>query len=539
MDFCDVNKFASFTGEHGIKSFSAKHIKSLWQTGLLKADFVLTQDELQIEGLSLLGCDQRGKFWYSDDRTSKFSNGLSDLLKELDELPHDVNPYFHPFRYAVFMYLSGVLRPKISPIQEILYSAGSIQMLERWQRWFSEYTSSQEFLDNIKYHEEVVKLCVATEPCTYQLLFSTVRRSVLVSEETQQAQINDYCERLTNHYKQLSLEPVVEASKKLCIAAEILDPNKAVHGILRLTRGEKRIRQIKGKLGGAILLLTMAEMLRRFSEQTFNVKLPEEDELGFGYYPEGVKENIYDANRLYDGNRRSANLFLREWGLDYGVRLRWYVEGDTELGALEWMFSNNHSIELINLRGQVAERGGKGLTFRENLLNDLRAQIFSLVTIDSDVSDNVRVVRKAAENDEICGGFFVSDPNFEEMNFALHELREIIGEIAIENGATVEQKAVFENATNQVKSFSDLLNSARRALPILNQEGKGRKWGARLMRYAWSNRSIPTTSANETKTRPIVEAVLAGLRARSASYLHTRRDYKVDPITGKLVQRNN
>ena len=437
------------------------------------------------------------------------------------------------------MYLSGVLRPKISPIQEILYSAGSIQMLEKWQRWFSEYTSSQEFLDNIKYHEEVVKLCIATEPCTYQLLFSTVRRSMLVSEETQQAQINDYCERLTNHYKQLSLEPVVEASKKLCIAAEILDPNKAVHGILRLTRGEKRIRQIREKLGGAILLLTMVEMLRRFSEQTFNVKLPEEDELGFGYYPQGVKENIYDANRLYDGNRRSANLFLREWGLDYGVRLRWYVEGDTELGALEWMFSNNHSIELINLRGQVAERAGKGLTFRENLLNDLRAQIFSLVTIDSDVSANVRVVRKAAENDEICGGFVVSDPNFEEMNFALPELREIVWNIAVENGATVEQRAVFENATNHAQSFSDLLNSARRALPILNQEGKGRKWGARLMQYAWSHRSLPTTGTDETKTRPIIEAVLAGLRARSSSYLHTRRDNKVDPITGKLVRRDN
>lgn len=537
MDFLNINKLSSFARDQDISLSSSTHLKSLWQVGLLKADFILSSNALHIEGLSLFGKNQQGQHWYSDDRTIKFPNGLSDVLRDLDEFPYKVNPYFHPFRYWILLYLGGVLRPLISSIQELLYSPGSARMLEKWRQEFADYTSSQEFWDTLHYHEEVAKLCIATEPPTYRLLFSRIKRPVWIDEETQQEQLTEYINKLLLHYKELGIERVEEIRKRLCVDAEKLDPNKDVHSILRLTRGEMRIKRVKGKLGGAIYLLTMAEMLRRFTEYTFDCELIEEDELGFGHYPPELKKRDYDSSRLFDRNRRSGNLFLRQWGLDYGVRLRWYIEGETEFGALDWMFADNHSVEMVNLRGQVIQAKGKGLTFRDNLLNDKRAQIFSFVLFDSDVSDNLRVVRKAAENDEICGGFGISSPDFEKMNFTLSELKDIVWMIAIENGAEPDEREIFDNTVQNATSTKEIFDAATSTFPSLAHEGKGYKWGARLMRFAWENQEMVTIKG-ETKTRPIIEWVLAALRAKDADYLYTAKEYMVDPSTGKLIKKN-
>lgn len=537
MDFLDINKLSSFARDQDSSLSSSTHLKSLWQVGLLKADFILSPNALHIEGLSLLGKNQQGQYWYSDDRIIKFPNGLSDVLKNFVELPHEVKPYFHPFRYLILLYLGGLLRPSISSIQELVYSSASAQMLEKWRKWFTEHTSDQEFLDDLRHHEEVAKLCIATEPPTYRLLFSRIKRPVWINEETQQEQLTEYINKLLLHYKELGIDRVEEIRKRLCVAAEKLDPNKDVHSILRLTRGEMRIKRVKGRLGGAIYLLTMAEMLRRFTEYTFDCELTEEDELGFGHYPPELKKRDYDSDRLFDGNRRSGNLFLRQWGLDYGVRLRWYIEGETEFGALDWMFADNHSVEMVNLRGQVIQAKGKGLTFRDNLLNDKRAQIFSFVLFDSDVSDNLCVVRKAAENDEICGGFGISSPDFEKMNFTLPELKDIIWMIAIENGAEPDEREIFDNTVHGATSTKEIFAAATSASLSLAHEGKGYRWGARLMHFAWKNQEM-ITSKGETITRPIIEWVLAALRAKDADYLHTQQGYKVDTITGKLIQRN-
>jgi hypothetical protein len=537
MDFLDINKLASFAKDRGVKLASSNHLKSLWQVGILKADFVLSTNKIEMEGLSLLGKYQSGQYWYSDDREIKFPKGLSDVLKDLVELPHGVKPYFHPFRYLILLYLGGLLRPSISSIQELVYSPASAQMLEKWRKWFTEHTSNQEFLDDLRHHEEVVKLCIATEPPTYRLLFSRIKRPVWIDEETQQEQLTDYINKLLLHYKGLTVEQIEEVRRRLCLTAEKLDPNKDVHSILRLSRGEMRIKKVKGKLGGAMYLLTMAEMLRRFTEYAYGCVLPEEDELGFGHYPPELKKRDYDSNRLFDGNRRSGNLFLRQWGLDYGVRLRWYIEGETEFGALEWMFSDNHSVEMINLRGQVIQGRGKGLTFRDNLLNDKRSQIFSFVLFDSDVSNNLRVVRKAAENDEICGGFGISSPDFEKMNFTLTELKNIVWMIAVENGAEPDEREIFDYTVQGATSTKEIFVAATSTFPSLAHEGKGYKWGARLMCFAWENQGMVTIKG-ETITRPIIEWVLAALRAKDADYLHTQQGYKVDTITGKLIQRD-
>jgi hypothetical protein len=100
----------------------------------------------------------------------------------------------------------------------------------------------------------------------------------------------------------MGVEQLEKMREALCLNAEMLDRNKDVHTLLRLTRGDKRLSQIRGHLVGAMVLLTMAETIRRAAEKAFNTKLKEEDELGFGVLLPGVKESLYGTERPLNGN---------------------------------------------------------------------------------------------------------------------------------------------------------------------------------------------------------------------------------------------
>ena len=56
-----------------------------------------------------------------------------------------------------------------------------------------------------------------------------------------------------------------------------------------------------------------------------------------------MKGEDYGSHRLLGGVRDVANAFARGFGLDYGVRVRWRVEGYTEWGALRGIFRHRFS----------------------------------------------------------------------------------------------------------------------------------------------------------------------------------------------------
>jgi len=94
-------------------------------------------------------------------------------------------------------------------------------------------------------------------------------------------------------------------------------------------------------------------MIRRAAEMAFDIEIPEEDELGSGWDAGSVKPYLYGTQRLNDDYKAKAT-FIRDLGLlDYSVRLRWYVEGPTELGALEYLLEGYNKIDIENLRGDV------------------------------------------------------------------------------------------------------------------------------------------------------------------------------------------
>jgi hypothetical protein len=314
----------------------------------------------------------------------------------------------------------------------------------------------------------------------------------------------------------------------------MLDPNKDVHTLLRLTQGERRLKHIKGDLGGSVCLLIMAEVIRRASEYSFETQLREEDELGFGVIPLGVKEEIYGSERPLDADDNVKNQFIRSLGLDYSPKLRWYVEGETEYYAIESIVGNIRSIELVNLRGQVIEKRNKGVAFRENLRLDHKMHRFSFISIDGDRLDFVRAVRKSAGKDEFCGMFFVASPDFEFQNFSRNELEQIIADLAEEMEVLDFDVDHLRDVVRDSANAKDLLSTIRTDFPKLSQVGKGSGWGIRLMSYAWEHPYI-----SNGKKRQIIQAVESALRSINADYLASNKKYRVDPTTGTPVAREN
>src|SRR5690349_16332098 len=110
--------------------------------------------------------------------------------------------------------------------------------------------------------------------------------------------------------------------------------------------------ELEGYLGEAVFLRTMAEMLRRVSEEAFNTELPEEDELGFGRMSQ-IKKTIYGSSRLLD-NHKAGNEFARWHGLNYKPRVHLYTEGSTEYGALNLFFRiMGIAVPITDLHGLV------------------------------------------------------------------------------------------------------------------------------------------------------------------------------------------
>src|SRR5260370_27407692 len=108
-------------------------------------------------------------------------------------------------------------------------------------------------------------------------------------------------------YHQMGMERLEEIRQELCIAAQTLDSNRWIHTLLCL--GDSKLRlELEDRLGGALLLRTMAEMLRRATEKAFNTELREEYELGFVWVPKDVKEKIYWSNRLLRVHRAARTL---------------------------------------------------------------------------------------------------------------------------------------------------------------------------------------------------------------------------------------
>ena len=161
------------------------------------------------------------------------------------------------------------------------------------------------------------------EPLQLPTIDRRFRYSYFEEEATRQAiqKIRDVAHPLL---RDIGFNWLDELHQALCIDTQMIDDNRDLHTIIRLASSEFRDK-LKNRISGAVLVRTMAEVLRRSCEDVFDKELREEDERGFGLYPETLKQTIYGSHRILDAPDNAKAEFLRQFHLHPTVRCRWYV----------------------------------------------------------------------------------------------------------------------------------------------------------------------------------------------------------------------
>ncbi len=535
-DLLDASGFASLCCDVGVRCGS-DDVLQVWDAGLLRADLVHCADHCRRRGLVRVQLLADGTALYADLRhvRPRPRGWLSVLKRAPETLRLAPAPLFHPFRCLVLAHLWRQFEAGFHPLQFLINARGARRILDIHRERIRAITSGTDFLEGLERLAAIVDTAVAIEPFALPTLRGSVRLSTS-SLQAHQRELRTYWRAASRRLVPLGLETIEAMRREVCIQSELVDHNRSLWTVLRLMSDSHRQR-LQGSLACAVLLRSIAEVLRRGAESAFAIALTEEDEIGFGHYFPGTKEKLYGAERLLDGDRAVVEQFLRAHGLDYGVRVRWYVEGETEFGALSSALERVHSINLVNLRGAVVEKGGKSVAFRDSLRADKHARTFSLVSVDADRQDVVRLVEQADRNGEICGKVFFQQPDFEFANFTLEELQEALRRMARKAG-------VAPSACRRVGPLTRGAGSARELWEVLHKKlgapagfGKGVAWGRTLIELAYERPSAPPSVASSDGRRPVLEAINIALGSVHSDYELTRTKQAEERSAAITVRR--
>lgn len=371
MGLLTTNELARKTGTFGLGlSLRDRDIFRLWRLGLLRADSIHASNRRQRAGLVYRGKDRYSRHLYSDERvlwTRK--SGIIGAAAHSKGESDTVSPHFHPFRYLVLYHLERALKSKLAPSVVL---SGKQQV--RWGYEFElkmvrNWSTSPQFKEAITRWDSVASLVIALEPW-YSAHFSgrlSVPSYLLTEDDVgtdrvvhadhafarlQQEIERHWEERLVPILRSIGRDRLERIHSDLCVDADLLDRNGDVHTLLMLQPAPKRL-ETDGQLGGALYLKTMAEILRRGTEAALGVRLREEAECGVRLVPADLKRQRYGADRILDNDLGVQGRYIREFGLNSGIYLRWYVEGTTEWGAVNSILGHQ-GVDVVNLRGKVA-----------------------------------------------------------------------------------------------------------------------------------------------------------------------------------------
>lgn len=311
----DARRLTRITSERGVRlgGGPGDAIERLWLLAWLKADLVRAADEVDEaallesagDGLVRVGTDPYGRRLYADARASGHGGGEGRVggaakVRMLD----GVAPLFHPFRFHVLHWLEGMLRFNVSPLST-LTTAGPESLSkfnERIAGFKDERYSSASFSAELREFNDRVALTVLAEPPYWGKLFDYITWQAeyepeelglsdhdydeLTNEERKRRARELFDKRMEEHkeairdtFEQMGIDRIEYERRRLCEAADVLESNRALHTLLRVTRGAQSIL-LEDSLGGAMLTKIAAELLRRAAEEIFDTQLPEEDELG-------------------------------------------------------------------------------------------------------------------------------------------------------------------------------------------------------------------------------------------------------------------
>jgi hypothetical protein len=417
----------------------------------------------------------------------------------------------------------------LNPEGLVSLSRGDIERLDHW-------TSGEQCAQRFEHWNRVAELAIVLEPTAYSGVFHSIRWRFPDTENSIEAKLDRRREQIKSLLSGISREKIGKFRQDLCQDAESIDDNKMIHMLLRLMSAHERLK-LRSSLGAAMLLLSMAEIIRRAAEEARGEHFPEEDELGFGQWMDGARMSIYGSERILDAPREVRRDFLTSMGLDYGVKVKSYLEGETELGAMTSAAGDGAGAEFINLRGQVIEKKGKGLGFVESLKTDKKSHVFSIVLLDGDNADNVRAVKKAAKDGNFFGRFFIASPDFEFANFTIEELVDVVLTLAARDGHGAPPRDEILSYVKAAKSGKEFF-AALKSTSLCHIE-KSADWGVAVMAHAIRHPELPQGHRQAGKTRPVIEAARLIINARRAGYVRSLERFEVDPETGEFREKQS
>jgi hypothetical protein len=534
FDLMSASKTVEFANDRKIPLFNPDTVRSLWRVGLLRADLVTSDRPIDVPSLNLITKEDDTYFFCDTRPVPHYSEGLAGSFASVPTDSEDVEIFFHPFRLYVLYHISRVFRVSATATQYLQYPEGLLKIADRHIKFLNEWTASTQCSERFEYWNRTAELAIASEPISYEKIFRTVTLRFPTNMAELRESQHTHAERLKALLAAMTIQEIDEFRGDLCQDAEIVDNNKMAHLVLRLTSSNERMR-LRATLGTSMLLLCMAETIRRATEDLTGRLLREEDEMGFGQWMDGAKKSLYGSDRVLDANHEARRDALASIGLASGVKIKSYLEGETELGALISGSGDGVGAEFINLHGQVVEKRGKGLSFITSLDIDRRSHVFSLVMLDADSTDNVRALKKAAKDGTLFGRFFIAEPDFELANFTTEELAQIARDAALR----AEQEAPTLDAilpyVLQARSGKAFFNGLKQA-GLLGIE-KSSNWGEALMTYAARHQTLPSGHPQANATRPIIEASRFIIFARRAGYVQIRDRFALDPETGQLHKK--
>lgn len=534
FDLLTPRDLCKFANDRGVRIFNADTVTDLWRLGLLRSDVVTARSKVETPSLEIVSkedellsyCDMRRV----EHKVKGYGGTFASKNSEIDCL----KLLFHPFRLYVLYHIDRVFRLNIASTQYLNNPEGFFSIAKLTIHHLNRWTSEKECSERFEHWNRTAELAIVLEPAAYSSVFHIIRWRFPNSQETLNAKLQEYRENVRQVLFDFSASEINEIRSELCQNAELLDNNKLVHVLLRLM-SQHEWPKLRSALGGCMQFLCMSEIIRRAAEDALGKLLPEEDELGFGQWIAGARKSLYGSERILDSSRETRRDFLTSMGLDCGVKVRCYVEGDTEIGALTSAVGEAGGTEFVNLRGQVLEKRGKGLSFAESLKNDKRSHIFSVVILDQDRHDHIRALMKAAREEVFFGRFFISSPDFEFANFTVSELVDILLDTPwrdYDQAPTRSEILPLVATISSMKQFNDTLQRVG-----YSQINKNESWGMALMNYALRVPNLPSDHKRAGTMRPVIELAKLLVLARDAGYLRSLEAYKVDPETGILIEK--
>jgi len=525
FDLLTPEKLYQYSKDRGVPVLNADTIKDLWCIGILRSDLIISSKRLEIPSVEFILEDNDG-YTYSDKRTVEhrangYGGSFGNRMSEYDS----VKLLFHPFRLYVLYHVNrvfGTLSP--TSTQYLLNPEGILKVSKYKIDLLNRSTAEEKFAELFENWNRLAELAIVLEPTAYSAVFHVLRSRYPYTPETLDAKFQERRENIRSLFSDFSVDDINKIRSKFCQAAELLDNNKMVHVLLRLMSHHERLK-LRSALGGSMQFLCMAEIIRRAAEDALGKNLPEEDELGFGQWMPGARKTIYGSERILDSSWETRRDFLTSMGLDYGVKVRCYVEGDTEYGAFASSVGDAGGTEFINLRGQVVEKKGKGLSFAASLKNDQKSHIFSVVVLDQDREDHIRALNKAKDNEIFFGESFISSPDFEFANFTVDEMIDVLLDLEERENIEIPSRDQIAPLVEQAQSGKQFFESLKKK-GLFQKVGKSEAWGEALMKYALQHQEFPKEHKNAGNLRPLIEVARLLMKARVAGYVRSVTAYK-------------